>query len=229
MCEIDTTSIWKTLASLWCLIQGALAFDPAVFQTVQGNPAARSLTLFILLIAGISVELGQSVVLFLNKVRPGRFVISLVAGGIFFILSAFIWTGTIWLIATYGFHTQAPFADVFRTVSLGYAPAVFGVLILLPFLGNPIHRVLYVWTLLAIITGVMVTFQFSFWQALTCSLLGWIMIEVLTHFFDKPLHALDNWSWRIITGAATHLRVEDLAPRPASDTDEAATTRRGKS
>ncbi len=229
MCIIDTSSLGTALASIWCLIQGALTLDPAAFQALQNAPDNRNIALFILLLAGLSLELGQSVVLFLNKVRPRRFILSLLVGGILFIVSALIWAGSIWLVAGVVFDVYEPFPTVFRTVSLGYAPVVFGFLVLLPFLGEPIARVLYVWTLLAIMTGIIVTFQFTFWQALVCAILGWVILEGLTHFVDKPLQALDTWFWRMTTGTSTRLTIEDLAPQTGGDGDDASSVRGGRS
>jgi hypothetical protein len=45
--------------------------------------------------------------------------------------------------------------------------------------------VLEVWSLLAIIVAVIVTLHLHFWQALVCTLVGWVIVQVAKYFLGK--------------------------------------------
>ncbi len=98
MYTVDTSTFWQFLQSFFSLVGGALRLDPKAFRAVQTPINADFLTLTILILAGISVALGQSVVLLANKVTPRRFVISLLLNGVFFVGSLVIWSAVFALV-----------------------------------------------------------------------------------------------------------------------------------
>ena len=61
--------------------------DPQVFQVVEQYQWSRWVVAGIVFLAGASTLLGQSAVLFINRVRRSRFVISLITNGIIFLIS----------------------------------------------------------------------------------------------------------------------------------------------
>src|SRR2546430_17445506 len=76
MYTIDTTTIFHFLQTMWALAWGAMRLDPAAFKAVE--PAGTGLLITaIVFLAGVSETIGQSVVLFANRVKPGRFALSL--------------------------------------------------------------------------------------------------------------------------------------------------------
>ena len=66
---------------LWEGLSRALALDPKVFQFVETYPQSSWVVLGIVFLAGVSTLLGHSAVLFINRVRKSRFVISLIVNG----------------------------------------------------------------------------------------------------------------------------------------------------
>src|SRR6266699_3716658 len=89
MYTIDTTTIFHFLQTMWALAWGAMRLDPAAFKAVE--PAGTGLLITaIVFLAGVSETIGQSVVLFANRVKPGRFALSLLLNGILFIVSFFV-------------------------------------------------------------------------------------------------------------------------------------------
>ena len=64
-----------------------LRFDPRVYVAVVIQPNGEEVILGIVLLAGVSRFLGQSVILFINRVRRGRFVFSLLTNGLVFVFS----------------------------------------------------------------------------------------------------------------------------------------------
>jgi hypothetical protein len=185
MYTIDTTTFFHFIASLLGLAGGALTLDPNAFRSVPNTGGATLLTLMILFLAGVSETLGQSAVLFANKVTPRRFVMSLGLSGAVFIFGVLISICTIWLIGTFIFHADQPIIGIMREVSLGYAPLLFGFFVLLPYMGTFVEHVLEIWSLLAIIVAVIVTLHLHFWQALVCTLLGWVIVQAAKYFLGR--------------------------------------------
>src|SRR5437588_272306 len=84
MYTIHTTTIFHFLQTMWALAWGAMRLDPAAFKAVE--PAGTGLLITaIVFLAGVSETIGQSVVLFANRVKPGRFALSLLLNGTPFI------------------------------------------------------------------------------------------------------------------------------------------------
>ena len=81
------TEVARYFIYLWGALTHALSLDPNVFQFVEDYPQAGWLVLGIVFLAGVSTLMGHSAVLFINRVRKSRFVISLVVNGLVYIIS----------------------------------------------------------------------------------------------------------------------------------------------
>lgn len=199
MYTIDTTTIFHFLQTMWALAWGAMRLDPAAFKAVE--PAGTGLLITaIVFLAGVSETIGQSVVLFANRVKPGRFALSLLLNGILFIVSVFILTGSIWVIGKVIFHTHEPFIELLRGVGLSYAPLLFSFFVLLPYMGTFINRALSVWSFLALLVALNVMMGLVLWQALICSIFGWALVQVLKYTLGRPFVAIERWLRRITAG-----------------------------
>ena len=91
MYNIDTSGILAYIETMLRLVGGALKLDPMAFQAVfnyNGQPTL--LLLWIVFIAGLSLMVGQSVVLFANQVKPARFALSLTLGAVGFIINVIV-------------------------------------------------------------------------------------------------------------------------------------------
>jgi hypothetical protein len=210
MYTIDITTFGNFLHTLWTLVQGALRLDPAAFQAVQSK-AAYPVTLTILFLAGVSKELGQCVVLLVNRVKPGRFVISLLVSGAMLVLSIIFEMGIIWLIGIFIFHRHEDIVHLFSAVSLAYAPLLLGFFILLPYAGSLLDHLLDIWCLLAIVIAVSVTLQLQLWQALLCTLCGWLLYQLVKFTVGKPLVAITGWLRQSAAGVPLSMKAQDLA------------------
>jgi hypothetical protein len=210
MYEIDTTSLSAILSSLWQLAGGALRLEPDAFRAAVLQPGGVQSALAILFLSGVSVTLGQSVVLFANRIGRRRFILSLVVFAAMFVLGVAIWAASIWLISDLVFDAQQPFSHVITAVALGYAPYLFGFLILLPYLGNIINVALRIWVFLVVLVAVGVLYQFNLWEALVAAVLGWILIELVTHLKFLHTEQLEDWVWRITTGTRQELEPQEI-------------------
>ena len=181
------------LPSLGEAIIKALALDSQVFVAVQGSRQGLWIALIVMGLAGLSQALGQSLVLFVNQVRPRRFILALIASTIVHMGGYGLWLVSVWLVGVYAFDAQVSWMAVAAAVGLAYAPQLLAFFELTPFLGNPFGVLLSLWTLLAIITGVRAGFGLETWQAVATSGLGWMLLQVWQRTLGAPIYALGRW------------------------------------
>ena len=213
MYTINTSTFWQFLQSFFALVGGALRLDPAAFSAVQKSAGVGTniLTILILVLAGVSVMLGQSVVLLANKVTPRRFVSSLLFNGVIFVVGVLIWAAIFQFVGHFVFGKQLPFSQMARVVGLAYAPLLLGFFILLPYLGSLLHHILDIWWFLAMLVALSATLQINFEQAVVCSLIGFVLIEALKYSIGRPVVALQRWLERAVAGTGSPGQVKELA------------------
>ena len=79
------------LDRFWELAGGAIALNPEAFNLIQTLPPAPIAALYIILVAGFSQAVGQGTVLFINRVRPLRFLLSLFIASVLFVFTVLFW------------------------------------------------------------------------------------------------------------------------------------------
>jgi len=191
-------------------IRVALAFRPDVFDQFLAYAQKQGVSTAVAVLAGASLLAGESVVLFLNQVPRGRFLFSLLLNGVLFALTLAIWAATIWLAAYWGLGVEVPVATVVGVVTLGAAPFVFGLLILTPYFGTAIARILYVWSLLIIIRAMAQTFAVSLIEAAAVVGLGWILMLLLGRTIGRPVVWLRSYVWDRVVGPQRHESAQDI-------------------
>lgn len=204
------------LYHLWLAIIMALGLRPEIAQAVERYPESGRIVLGVVFLAGISMLIGQSVVLFLNRVRPRRFVLSLLANGVLFIMSGAVWALAIYLSGRWLFAESPSFGLVVRLVGLSFAPQVFGFLILVPYAGPFIQRVLYTWSLLIAVGAVRFSFGVGFFPALLCVAIGWLLLWLLTVSIGRPLVMLRNRIAHAIAGTRLEASTQEILAALAS-------------
>ncbi|MBE2239438.1 MAG: hypothetical protein IAE81_16740, partial [Caldilineaceae bacterium] len=95
-------------------------------------------------------------------------------------------------------------------VGMSTAPLVFGFLILIPYLGPAIGKVLSVWQLLIMTTAVEYAFQVGFIQAAVCVGLSWLLMLLLSNTIGRPVVALRNLIYRKVTGSDLDSTTQDI-------------------
>ena len=113
------------LPSVSQTIRMALRLDSTVYTLVQGSRAGLTLALVVVFLAAISEAMGQSVVLFLNRVRPFRFALSLLIAVASNLIGYLLWSVVIWLAAWLAFGVEGAFVSALAVVGLAYAPQLF--------------------------------------------------------------------------------------------------------
>lgn len=140
----------------------------------------------IVLFAGVSEAIGQSVVLFANRVTPARFVLSLlmnallVAGG-FASLVVLTWLSFL-IPGSHPIGLQA----LTSTVALSYTPLMVSFLSALPYAGNALMWGLRVAQFVAMVVGVASTFHILLWMSAAHVATGWAVKLGLRQLSSKP-------------------------------------------
>lgn len=204
------TELARYFAYLWGALIHALALDPKVFQFVETYPQSAWVVVGIVFLAGVSTLLGHSAVLFINRVRRSRFVISLIVSGIVYIISYAVWGFVVWLAGYVLFEVNPPFTQFLRIMGLSTAPLVFGFFILIPWMGPFIGKVLNIWSFLILLAIVEFQFNIGFWGALIVVGLGWLASLALNNTIGKPVVALRNRLAKLVTGSDLDVTTEDI-------------------
>lgn len=158
------------------------------------------LMLVLAILCGASLLLGQSVILFLNRVPPRRFGLSLLVGGLNFAINLIGWALVTWLAGLLLFDENVTVQKVLRLVALSSAPLIFGFLVLIPYAGMFIGRLLSVWSLLIMVEFVAAIYHSGFWAALLCVTLGWLLMQFFSATVGRPLIRLRDWFWHKVIG-----------------------------
>ena len=194
----------------WELVLGALALNPEAFELIQTLPFGARAALYVVLIAGFSQAIGQGTVLFINRVKPLRLLLSLLIAAILFVFGYIFWVLSTCLACYLLFRTNTSYSAVALTLGLAYAPLMLSFFVALPYLGVPISVVLSVWSLSAFLTGLNVALGLGIWQAFWCSALGWAVFEVLQRTIGRPLAAIGRWLANTAAGVNLVTDLKDL-------------------
>lgn len=195
---------------LWAAIVDALRLNPQVLEIVEQYPQAGWVVFGIVFLAGASTLLGESAILFINRVRRGRFIISLITNGFVFVISYAVWGVTVYLIGRILFSANPPIRDFILMVGLSTAPLVFGFFVLIPWMGPFIAKLLNVWSLVILIVIVEYEFKIGFWPAVLCVGLGWLASLGLTNTIGRPVVALRNKVFQMVSGSKLESDAENL-------------------
>ncbi len=164
----------------------------------------------ILFLSILSLTVGNSVVLFANRVNRAQFIRSLLAFTFLFILSIFLWTLSIQFFAYFFFGKHKPTIDVLLLVAASFTPFIFGFLILLPHLGYYLYALLRVWVMVNLVLNLMRAYQFNIVQALVVSLLGWLLLEFVSSLSFLRLDDIKRWFLKLTTGKPEYKDPDDL-------------------
>ena len=191
------------------LIRRALALEPAVYRLLAENGQGLGIALLVVALAGLSEGVGQSIVLFLNRITPRRFLLSLLLSAATHAVGYLFWAATIWLGMRL-FGRGEAFVVVARAVGLAYAPQLFGFFILTPYLGSLFSLIISVWTLLATVVAIHAGLELTLWQAVACSGVGWLLVQIARRTLGRPLLAFERWAENRAAGVPLRWTMDDL-------------------
>lgn len=196
--------------SLGQIVRQAMWLDQSAYLGIQTLSNALWYALAIVCLASLSESVGQSLVLFVNQVRPKRFVLSLTIAAMRHVIGYLLWCLTVWLVVRYLFDVDARLVVVATVVGLAYAPQLLAFFELTPLVGNPFALLLSLWSMLAILVALIHGLDLSPWQALLTSALGWALIQLWRRSLGRPIYALGRWLEVRAAGKPLTLTCNDL-------------------
>jgi hypothetical protein len=198
--------------SVFDVIWGALTLNGDAYRALLAGPHPLRISAAVLVLVGLSWTLGNSAVLFFNRVQPDRFLTTLVTLALSFVLGVLIWTALIWLIAVVLFRVRdVSISTAVPIAAFGYAPVVLSIFILIPYVGTGLETILNTWALLAMLVAVMVSFDMGFFEALICTLLGWGLTKLAPRFAQGPFGRVFNNAWYRVSARQARATGEESA------------------
>lgn len=187
----------------------ALSLSPDLLA-LASSPGARPVALAVAVLGGASLLAGESVVLFLNQVPRTRFLLSLLVNGLLFAVTLWVWAASIWWIGTWGMRVPVSLDTTVNLVLLGSAPFAFGFLVLAPYMGPGIARLLWVWSLLITVRAVAWAFDGGVLAAGAAVGAGWILVLLMGRTVGRPFVHLRNRIWDRVTGPRPRRHARDI-------------------
>lgn len=181
--------------TLWQILGGILTLNPAAFAALKTLPSftVDVLALAIVLLAGLSQEVAQAIILFVNRVQPLRFVVSLLLGSVLFAFGYLFWGLSVWVAGLVFLAQPIPLRTVVDVLAFSYLPLVFSFFGAMPYFGVPILRLLAVWNLLAMVVGFAALAALPARLAFAHVMLGWVVLVVVQQTVGQPVANLGRW------------------------------------
>lgn len=195
------------------VINQVLALSTERFPEALQLPGIGATALLIVALAGVSEAIGESVVLFANRIKRARFLLSLLISALLFVFGYMFQAASIFVVARYAFGSEAALATVATIVGLAYAPRLYSLLGFLPYFGSGITFLLTTWSVLAMVRGVATGLEFGSWQAAASVALGALLVTVLRRSVGLPLYWAARWLRRVGAG------VDELITDPEEFTE----------
>ncbi|MDO5500107.1 MAG: hypothetical protein Q4F67_10570 [Propionibacteriaceae bacterium] len=196
--------LWDQLGHSWSLWLAALRLDPDVASVLDPHTTWFSV-IAIAVVAGIATMAGQSVILFVNRIRGWALVFSLlfaIAG----ILASHLLEGLLlWALASMVFAEPRSVLEIVKVVILSSAPHAFQFLTAIPLLGPALDRLLSVWGLLVVWAVAWLVFPAGPWAAAALVLVAWLGMLLIGNILGPVLAGLRDRIWRAVTGRPLHL------------------------
>jgi hypothetical protein len=155
--------------------------------------------LFIIFLAGLATAIGQSFVLFINKVKPFRFILSLFFGSLVFSFSFFILAISTFFVLQVVFGISVDFTNLMIFLALGYKPLSLSFLNAIPYFGIPISYMLNLWTYFLMVYFLSQFEQLSFLQSGISIIFGWLLMQLINRSFGQPFSRLNRFLYSFIS------------------------------
>ena len=178
------------MAELWHIIRQSLALDLDLWRDLVANPESLRFryAVLVVVLAGLAEAVAQSAVLFVNRVKPRRFALSLLISAVIFTFGYFFYVLSIGFVAdmVYG-EPRRDTPLIFTSVALAYAPLILSFLTLIPCFGRAITIGLSTYHFLALLIAVSVTYGLEMPKPVVCVVGGWALLTLVRGTVGRPV------------------------------------------
>jgi predicted Abi (CAAX) family protease len=171
----------------WEILSKVFVLNGEAFQTAAALPKGFTLAIVVVLLAGLSLAVGQSIILFLNRVQPIRFIFSLLISAFLYLFEFLVVVFSTWFICLFSRSVNLSLPTLVIVLGLSYAPLLFSFLGALPYFGVPLLRLLSIWHLLAMVVGFGAIANIGAGFAFGFVAFGWFFKEVLENTIGQPI------------------------------------------
>ena len=193
------------MADVLAALLAALTLDEAAMSAAGTWDA-----LGVAVLASLSTMLGHSAVLALNRIRGLRLLSTLVLNAVVLSSLRILQAAITWTVAGIVLGHPVPLLDLVIVALLSLAPQVFGVVTAMPHAGLFIGRVLEAWQYLVLVVGVSATFGVTLATALGITLVGWVVMQLVSRLLRVPATWLGSRLWTLATGRPTMVTARDI-------------------
>ncbi len=202
---------------LWDVLVAFFSWSDSALTLVASAPNWDQLVFWIVLLAGLSEAIGQSVVLFANRVQPKRFLLSLAVTAILFVIGYLIWVVSIRVLVVFALDTDVYWKPLIIVTGVSYIPLLFGFLGFLPYAGQPIMQGLYVWSYILMVSYARQIEGITTGEALIVTGVGALLILLLRSLLGRPLDAIARRILDRTAGTQLSFDVDEAVARLAGD------------
>jgi len=182
------------------LVAGAFGLSQEAFRLIDNHPNGLWLSLLVVVLAGLSLAVGQSIVLFINQVKPTRFIFSLILNAVLFTFGYFFLVLSTWIITLLPGFSKVSLLTLFKVLGLAYAPLLFSFLGALPHVGYPLQNLFSVWNLLAMVVAITSVTRLGLTESLVYVAIGWVVKQILENTIGQPIAQLGQFIANRVAG-----------------------------
>lgn len=153
------------------------------------------------IIAGISLMLGQWALLAINRVGRWRTLLTLATSGLGTLCTGVVEAGLVALLS-WALQDRVRLWVVLPAVLVAYAPYWLGFLVVLPYTGPGVARVLKVWHLLAMWLGLRPVLDMGGGYSLLIAAVAWLAQQGIDALIERaPMHLRER-VFKLVSGSA---------------------------
>lgn len=213
------------LADLMGVIARALGLSPNAMAGIDSGYGPWAIPLGIIFLAAVSTTAGEVIVLSLNHVRGFRLTITLAFAFTGHLLTYLALAGSLWIGGALLLGTRLNVVLLLQAVTVSAAPHLFGFLVMLPYTGPGIERILQFWSFVILWRIVAYEFSTGPWFALFITALGALGMVMAFRTLGPPLARARDRIWRLFTNRPLLLSAAEI--RGAFPLPDGATSPRG--
>lgn len=202
-------SVGAALGAVLALVWDVLQSDPEVARRLLDGDMLWP-AFGVLMLAALSIGIGHSSVLFLNRIRPLRVGVAAAVGLLWILLLRLVEALVTWAVARVVTGQSPPWQLLLTIFLLATAPHVFHAFTFLPWLGLLIGRVLDIWSFLVLFVLIGSVYRIPAPEAMAITASGWLVIQVLSRVLARPLSWLGSRLWTLATGTAVLITPGDI-------------------
>lgn len=204
--------VGEYLAALIGTAGQALTLNPDAAQRADGF--GWSVPVGTAVVAGVSIMVGQSLVLAINRVGRRRGVLTLVASGLGMVVVGLVEALMVWLVARIVLDAAPQVGELLPGVLIALAPYWLGFLVLLPYTGPGVARGLRVWHLLALWTLLTPVLATDRGPALLVAAVAWLAAVAVDHIAERSPLRLRHRLFMLVSGSKGFTARDLLASAP---------------